>query len=546
MERKGLAIGESDFKTVIEKNGYYFDKTKFIEDVIKDLAGVKLFTRPRRFGKTLNLSMLKYFFDIEKKEENREIFKNLYIEKSEYFKYQGANPVIFISLKNLGARIWEEQLEWIEILISKLYNDYKYLQDELKEPELTIFKKYSRRENLRVSDLKESLYFLTKILYEKYNKKVILLIDEYDKGLTESYTNNYYKEAQNFFTVFFGAVLKDNVYLEFAVMTGIIRVIRAGIFSELNNVTTYTILDECYETSFGLTEDEVMKAVKYYGLEYETAEVKKWYDGYRFGNSDVYNPWSIIKFLSTRKLEAHWVGTSSNDLIKSALRAADSKTVETLEKLFQEKKIKQVVTGTADLSELLGNQEIWELMLFSGYLTIEEKIDKNFYSLRIPNYEVKEFFKDSFININIGNKGLFVAMMWSLMDNELVEFEEKFQRILLQSTSYHDTKSEEFYHGLFLGMSLYLDEKYIVRSNIESGLGRFDCSLEPKDKKKPGFIIEFKATDDESKLEKVAEEAMQQMIDKKYDTALEMTDTKEIIHIGVAFCGKQVKLKYKN
>ena len=219
--------------------------------------------------------------------------------------------------------------------------------------------------------------------------------------------------------------------------------------------------------------------------------------------------------------------------------------METLEKLFQGKKIKQVVTGTADLSELLGHQEIWELMLFSGYLTIEEKIDKSFYSLRIPNYEVQEFFKDSFININIGNKGLFVAMMWSLMDNELVEFEEKFQRILLQSTNYHDTKSEDFYHGLFLGMSLYLDEKYIVRSNIESGLGRFDCSLEPKDKKKPGFIIEFKATDDESKLEKVAEEAIQQMMDKKYDTALEMTDTKEIIHIGIAFCGKQVKLKYK-
>ena len=543
--KKGLGIGRSDFKKIIEDNCYYFDKTKFIEDIIKDKAEVKLFTRPRRFGKTLNLSMLKYFFDIEKKEENREIFKNLYIEKSEYFKYQGANPVIFISLKDLGARIWEEQLEWIEILISKLYNDYKYLQDELKEPDLTKFKKYSRRENLRVSDLKESLYFLTKLLYQKYNKKVILLIDEYDKGLTESYMNNYYKEAQNFFTVFFGAVLKDNVYLEFAVMTGIIRVIRAGIFSELNNVTTYTILDECYETSFGLTEDEVMEAVKYYGLEYETAEVKKWYDGYRFGNSDVYNPWSIIKFLSTRKLEAHWVGTSSNDLIKSALRVADSKIMETLEKLFQGEMIEQVVTGTADLTGMLGFKEIWELMLFSGYLTVDEKIERNLYSIRIPNYEVLEFFKNNFIDINFGERGLFVMMMWNLMRNELEEFEEKFQRILLQSTSYHDTKSEDFYHGLFLGMSLYLDEKYIVRSNIESGLGRFDCSLEPKDKKKPGFIIEFKATDDESKLEKVAEEAMQQMIDKKYDTALEMTDTKEIIHIGVAFCVNQVKLKYK-
>ena len=265
----------------------------------------------------------------------------------------------------------------------------------------------------------------------------------------------------------------------------------------------------------------------------------------RFGNSDVYNPWSIIKFLSTRKLEAHWVGTSSNDLIKSVLRVADSKIMETLEKLFQGKKIEQVVTGTADLTGMLGFKEIWELMLFSGYLTIDEKIERNLYSIRIPNYEVLEFFKDSFIDINFGERGLFVMMMWNLMRNELEEFEEKFQRILLQSTSYHDTKSEDFYHGLFLGMSLYLDEKYIVRSNIESGLGRFDCSLEPKDKKKPGFIIEFKATDDESKLDKIAEEAMQQMMNKKYDTALEMTDTKEIIHIGIAFCGKQVKLKYK-
>ena len=543
--KKGLGIGRSDFKKIIEDNCYYFDKTKFIEDIIKDKAEVKLFTRPRRFGKTLNLSMLKYFFDIEKKEENREIFKNLYIEKSEYFKYQGANPVIFISLKDLGALSWGEMTISLKYLIFELFNNYRYLKEGLNKDDLSVFERYLNRE-ANIEEIKTSLKFLSKLLYEKYNKKVILLIDEYDKGLTESYTNNYYKEAQNFFTVFFGAVLKDNVYLEFAVMTGIIRVIRAGIFSELNNVTTYTILDECYETSFGLTEDEVMEAVKYYGLEYETAEVKKWYDGYRFGNSDVYNPWSILKFLSTRKLEAHWVGTSSNDLIKSALRVADSKTMEILEKLFQGKKIKQVVTGTADLSELLGHQEIWELMLFSGYLTIEEKIDKSFYSLRIPNYEVQEFFKDSFININIGNKGLFVAMMWSLMDNELEEFEEKFQRILLQSTSYHDTKSEDFYHGLFLGMSLYLDEKYIVRSNIESGLGRFDCSLEPKDKKKPGFIIEFKATDDESKLEKVAEEAIQQMMDKKYDTVLEMTDTKEIIHIGIAFCGKQVKLKYKN
>ena len=542
--KKGLGIGRSDFKKIIEDNCYYFDKTKFIEDIIKDKAEVKLFTRPRRFGKTLNLSMLKYFFDIEKKEENREIFKNLYIEKSEYFKYQGANPVIFISLKDLGALSWEEMTISLKYLIFELFNNYRYLKEGLNKDDLSIFERYLNRE-ANVEEIKTSLKFLSKLLYEKYNKKVILLIDEYDKGLTESYMNNYYKEAQNFFTVFFGSVLKDNVYLEFAVMTGIIRVIRAGIFSELNNVTTYTILDECYETSFGLTEDEVMEAVKYYGLEYETAEVKKWYDGYRFGNSDVYNPWSIIKFLSTRKLEAHWVGTSSNDLIKSVLRVADSKIMETLEKLFQGKKIEQVVTGTADLTGMLGFKEIWELMLFSGYLTIDEKIERNLYSIRIPNYEVLEFFKDSFIDINFGERGLFVMMMWNLMRNELEEFEEKFQRILLQSTSYHDTKSEDFYHGLFLGMSLYLDEKYIVRSNIESGLGRFDCSLEPKDKKKPGFIIEFKATDDESKLEKVAEEAMQQMIDKKYDTALEMTDTKEIIHIGVAFRGKQVKLKYK-
>ena len=316
---KRLAIGVSDFKKIIEGDFYYFDKTKFIEEIIKDGSEVKLFARPRRFGKTLNMSMLKYFFDIENKEENKKIFKDLYIEKTEAFKEQGQYPVIFLSLKDLKASTWEEMEEKITIILSELFSEYNYLINELVETDSDKFKKIIN-ENANLSNLGRSLKFLTKILYEKYNKKVVVLIDEYDSPLVSAYINGYYEKAKDFFKTFYSTVLKDNSYLQMGVLTGIIRVIKAGIFSDLNNLSTYTILSDVYTDSYGLTEEEVERSLKYYGIEQEISNVKDWYDGYKFGDSEVYNPWSILNFLQYKELRAYWVDTSGNDLINDVLK----------------------------------------------------------------------------------------------------------------------------------------------------------------------------------------------------------------------------------
>ncbi|MHB9339360.1 AAA family ATPase, partial [Fusobacterium pseudoperiodonticum] len=265
---KRLAIGLSDFKHLIEEDFYYFDKTKFIEEVIKDGSQVKLFARPRRFGKTLNMSMLKYFFDIENKEENKEIFKDLYIEKTEAFKEQGQYPVIFLSLKDLKALTWEQMEKAIKSAISRLFSEYKYLLNVLDKFDTLAFENILLK-NTELEDLKEALKFLTRILYEKYNKKVVVLIDEYDSPLVSAYINGYYEKAKDFFKTFYSTVLKDNSYLQMGVLTGIIRVIKAGIFSDLNNLSTYTILSDVYTDSYGLTEEEVEKSLKYYGIEQE-------------------------------------------------------------------------------------------------------------------------------------------------------------------------------------------------------------------------------------------------------------------------------------
>ena len=286
---KRIPIGLSNFKHLIEEDFYYFDKTKFIDEIIQDGAQVKLFTRPRRFGKTLNMSMLKYFFDIKEAEENRKIFKDLYIEKIESFKEQGQYPVIFLSLKDLKARTWEIMEKDIKSTVASLFSEYKYLLKDLDKFDTITFENVIMK-NIELENLKEILKFLTKILYEKYNKKVIVLIDEYDSPLVSAYTNGYYENAKDFFKTFYSSVLKDNVYLQMGVLTGIIRVIKAGIFSDLNNLRTYTILSDVYTDSYGLTEEEVEKSLKDYGIEAEISKVKDWYDGYKFGDSEVYNP----------------------------------------------------------------------------------------------------------------------------------------------------------------------------------------------------------------------------------------------------------------
>ena len=544
---KRIGIGLSDFKHLIEEDFYYFDKTNFIEQVIQDGAQVKLFTRPRRFGKTLNMSMLKYFFDIKEAEENRKLFKNLYIEKAETFKKQGKYPVIFLSLKDLKATTWEEMEKDIKSTIASLFLEYEDLYYELGEFDKPLFKKIAIKE-VDIENLKDALKVLVKILYKKYNEKVVVLIDEYDSPLVSAYINGYYEKVKNFFKTFYSTVLKDNTCLQMGVLTGIIRVIKAGIFSDLNNLRTYTILSDDYTDSYGLTEKEVEKSLKDYGLEYEISKVKDWYDGYKFGDSEVYNPWSILNFLQDKELRAYWVDTSGNDLIKNVLKMTNKNIITALERLFNGEGLRQNLSGTSDLSKILSDDEIWELLLFSGYLTIEEKIDQDNYILRLPNKEVKSLFRKTFIETYIARGSKLSFLMESLIGNKIEDYEENLQEILLTSVSYNDTKkgNEAFYHGLIMGMGLYLEGEYITKSNIESGLGRYDFSVEPKNKNKRAFIMEFKSTDSVEKLEEVSKEVLEQIENKKYDISLKQNGIKEITYIGIAFCGKQIKMSYKS
>ena len=542
---KKIPIGVDDFKKLIENNALYIDKTKFIIELLDDAAEVKLFTRPRRFGKTLNMSTLKYFFDIKNANENRRLFNGLDIEKSVYISEQGKYPVIFISMKGIKTKDWEHCLYDLKGLIGDLYNEFEYIREVLNESELNTFNKIWLKED--IAEYKNALKILTTYLYKYYKKEVILLIDEYDTPLITSYKYGYYDEALPFFKVFYGEALKTNPYLKMGIMTGIIRVIKAGIFSDLNNLSVYSILNDFYSNFFGFTQNEVENTLKYFNIENEIPEIKSWYDGYKFGNSNVYNPWSILKFLQLKKLIPYWIDTSDNFLINQILKNVNSDTMETLQKLFSGESVEENINGNSDLSVLLGDEEVWELLLFSGYLTIDEKIGEdyeNVYTLRLPNREVKEFFKQKFIDINFG-ESLFRNTMESLKKNKIEDFEKYLQNILLKSTSYNDTKNEDFYHGLILGMILFLDRDYYINSNKESGLGRYDVIIEPKNKNNRGFILEFKVVKDEENLDKVSKNAIKQIIDEKYDTQLKERGIKDITLVGIAFLKKLLKVSYK-
>ena len=542
---KKIPIGVDDFKKLIENNALYIDKTKFITELLDDAAEVKLFIRPRRFGKTLNMSTLKYFFDIKNASENRKLFNGLDIEKSVYISEQGKYPVIFISMKGIKTKNWEYCLYDLKGLIGDLYNEFEYIREVLNESELNTFNKIWLKED--IAEYKNALKILTTYLYKYYKKEVILLIDEYDNPLITAHKYDYYDDALPFFKVFYGEALKTNPYLKMGVMTGIIRVIKAGIFSDLNNLRVYSILNRQYSDFFGFTQSEVENALKYFSIENEIPEVKSWYDGYKFGDSDVYNPWSILNFLTDKKLIPYWIDTSDNFLINQILKSVNSDTMETLQKLFSGESIEENINGNSDLSVLLGDEEVWELLLFSGYLTIDEKIGEdyeNVYTLRLPNREVKEFFKQKFIDINFG-ESLFRNTMESLKKNKIEDFEKYLQNILLRSTSFNDIKNEDFYHGLILGMSLFLDKDYYVNSNKESGLGRYDIIIEPKNKNSRGFILEFKVVKEEEDLNKVSKEAIEQIINKKYDTQLKERGIKDITLVGIAFFKKLLKVSYK-
>ena len=542
---KKIPIGIDDFKKIRENNYYYIDKTKFIEEIGKNVGKTLLFTRPRRFGKTLNMSMLKYFFDIKNKEENKKLFQNLYIEKSDFFEEQGAYPVVYISLKGIKADTWESSFFLIKSLISSIYNEFEYIREKLNESQLESFNKIWLKKD--DGEYRNALKNLTSFLHEYYKKEVILLIDEYDSPLINAYEYGFYDEAIVFFKVFYGEALKTNPYLRMGIMTGIIRVIKAGIFSDLNNLKVYSILEKEYSDFYGFTQEEVEKALKDFNIEYELPEVKAWYDGYRFGNSEVYNPWSILNFIQSEELRPYWIETSGNFLINDILKNVSTETIEILEHLFNGISMEENISGNSDLSVLMREDEIWELLLFSGYLTIDEKIGESYedvYTLRLPNREVKEFFRKKFIDVNFG-ESTFRKSMEALKKNNIKDFEKYLQNILLKAASFHDMKSEIFYHGLILGMMFYLDRDYIVKSNEESGLGRYDVSIEPRNKNNRAYILEFKVTKNEQDLEKESKEAIEQIISKKYDTSLKERGVKGIVFLGIAFCGKLVKVNYR-
>ena len=345
---KKIPIGVDDFKKLIENNALYIDKTKFITELLDDAAEVKLFIRPRRFGKTLNMSTLKYFFDIKNASENRKLFNGLDIKKSVYISEQGKYPVIFISMKGIKTKNWEYCLYDLKGLIGDLYNEFEYIREVLNESELNTFNKIWLKED--IAEYKNALKILTSYLYKYYKKEVILLIDEYDTPLITSYKYGYYDEALPFFKVFYGEALKTNPYLKMGIMTGIIRVIKAGIFSDLNNLRVYSILNRQYSDFFGFTQSEVENALKYFSIENEIPEVKSWYDGYKFGDSDVYNPWSILNFLTDKKLIPYWIDTSDNFLINQILKSVNSDTMETLQKLFSGESIEENINGNSGLS----------------------------------------------------------------------------------------------------------------------------------------------------------------------------------------------------
>ena len=541
--KKGIGVGIEDFKKIIEEDCYYFDKTNYIEELLKDRTEIKLFTRPRRFGKTLNMTTLKYFFDVKNAEENRKLFKDLYIEKSEYFKEQGQYPVIFITMKDLKKNTWEQMNFAVKSLISNLYNEFEFIREKLNEKDLIEFEKiWFKKED---GDYDNSLRLLSEYLYNYYQKEVVLLIDEYDNPLIVANQNGYYKEAINFYRNLYSSALKTNSNLKMGVLTGIVQVAKEGIFSGLNNVITYNILKDKFETFFGLSEEEVENSLKYFELEYEIEEVKKWYDGYKFGNSEVYNPWSIINYLRTKELQAYWVNTSDNALIYDSLKNSTVDVFNNLQTLFEGKEIKKEISPFFTFEELSKFDGIWQLMVYNGYLKINKKLSNDEYMIKIPNYEIQTFFKKGFIDKFLVSGNCFNPMMDALLDGDIEEFERRLQNIFLINTSFYDLKGEKVYHSLFLGMLIWLRDKYEVKSNGERGHGRYDAMLIPLDKIKPAYIFEFKVSKTIKGLNAKAEEALEQIKEKQYDAGLKEKGISKIYRIGIAFKGKNVKVKYE-
>ena len=559
--KKKLPIGISDFKKIIDGNYYYFDKTELIKSIIGEPGEVKLFTRPRRFGKTLNMSMIKYFFDIENKNENKKLFENLKISENEYFEKQGTAPVISISFRNYDESSWGNGFEMIKNTISDLYDEFEFVKENLSARKK---EKYDSILFNRATEAtwKLSLLDLTKYLYEYYGQKVVVLIDEYDQPIIDSYVKGYYQEAISFFKTFYGVVLKDNNYLEMGIMTGILRVAKENIFSGLNNLRVHTILDNRFTEYFGITESEVEQALKDFDLEFELKDVQRWYNGYLFGDIKVYNPWSIINFLNDEKLKSYWVNTSGNELIKLYLKKLKNEIFDDFSKLLNKKSILRRIDENMTFANLEANYEenIWNLFFHSGYLTLAEEVqdDEEQVYLKIPNEEILKMFSKMFIEVYFENYNSFYNMVYSLKNGDIETFKKELRKILLENVGIFDVSGvykEQFYHGLMLGIILTLKNEYEITSNNFSGKGRYDLLLKPKnlEKRKEGIILELKVvnamenlSEDKifEKLENECDIALQQIEKKEYASVLKNSGVENVLKIGIAFFGKEVAVKF--
>ncbi len=541
-----IAIGVSDFRNIIANNCFYVDKTKFIEELVNDMTAVHLITRPRRFGKTLNLSMLKYFYDIEGNTENRKLFDGLYISNSLAMSEQGKYPVIFLSFKDVKADSSLEMMENIAILMKNLYDKFEYIREKLNQSNLMEFDEiWLKKDN---ANLRGTLLNLCSYLKEYYNQDVILLIDEYDTPMVSAYEHGYYDEIKMFFTTLYGSALKENPALKKAVLTGIMRISKENIFSGLNNVKVNSILEDDFAEYFGITEKEVEKSLIEYGLEERLPEVQKWYNGYIFGGVRVYNPFSITNFLDRKKIMPYWVNTSSNTLINKVLKEASSSIFEELSKLFQRETINKTIDVYSNFNELKNTEQIWYLLTNAGYLTPVEEIDFGKYSIRIPNEEVHYFFERDFIRNFLGSVDNFDRTLSYLLEGDFDNFTYELENIMLNSVSCFDFNSnskESHYHVFILGMMLGLRRRYYIHSNREGGRGRYDLVVEPMDKSKNGLVIEFKVAKEKEELEKASEEALAQIEEKRYYEGLRDRGVERIILVGISFYQRDFKLQGK-
>ena len=545
---KKIPTGIKSFRKLREENYYFVDKTLMIKDFLERGSEVTLITRPRRFGKTINMSMMSEFFDITK--DSKEIFKGTKIMDTPYASELNQYPTIFISFADAKENK-ETIVKFLKNQFQLEYSRYNYIfkdMDEYEENDYRIINEgIKNNQNGTLQDIEKALIFLMRRLKKYYGKDVVLFIDEYDTPFIEAKTGNFYQEIKGSLATLLRSSLKNSDDLKYAMLTGIQRVAKENIFSDLNNLVVCDVTDQRYASYFGFTNNETQKLLEYYDLELND-EVKKMYDGYHIGNQDIYNPWSLLNYADTQKLISFWVNTSANSMIKNALKQADYTFKNQYDKLIKESKLDTYVSMQTSFFEEANNSTLWGLFVNAGYLTVTKEINllKGKYRIEIPNEEVKqEFIKLTEYQLGLSS-GTLDTVTESLVNEDQETFLENYQEILM-IPSYHDLEKENSYHMMMLGMCLCLNKDYEIISNREVGKGRDDLILKSKDEKRTSFVLEFKyLKEDKKDLEKALDElsnkAIHQIKDNKYDYGLKG----KVIYIGLAHHGKDVNIKWEN